>query len=310
MPVTFCHSDRSESQIPAYSRTGHAVILPLMQASSIPEASSELAVSVVLFHSPLEHLEALVDSLIASLANAQMAGVELVCVDHSESSEYAARCHELLANYDQCEQLRVRFLAAEKNGGYGAGHNRAMAESNSRFHLILNPDVEITAEAMSRALRVLRSHDELAMLAPTGFSSTGEPEYLSKAYPSVWVLGLRAFAPGFMKSWCQGALSRYEMHDNHDPGPLREITLASGCCMWVRREVFDDVGGFDEGFFLYFEDYDLSLKMIRRGSVMEHREIIVVHHGGDASKKGWRHVRWFIKGATRFFNRWGWKWFG
>ena len=80
--------------------------------------------------------------------------------------------------------------------------------------------------------------------------------------------------------------------------------------MCVRREVFDDVGGFDEGFFLYFEDYDLSLKMAQRGLVMEHREMRVVHHGGDASKKGWRHVHWFISGATLFFNRWGWKWFG
>ena len=80
--------------------------------------------------------------------------------------------------------------------------------------------------------------------------------------------------------------------------------------MWVRRDVFDQVGGFDEEFFLYFEDYDLSLKMAQHGSVLEHGELRVVHHGGEAARKGWRHVRWFVGGAARFFNRWGWKWFG
>ena len=281
-----------------------------MHASSTTELKSELGVSVVLFHSPIYQLQALVDSLIASLANAQLREVGVVCIDHSESPGYAAECQALLANYDQSEELCVRFVTTETNGGYGAGHNRAMAEINSRFHLILNPDVEISSEGMNQALEAFRGHDDLALLAPTGFSSTGEPQFLSKAYPSVWVLGLRAFAPNWIRGLWQGALARYEMRDPQGAGPLRPITLASGCCMWVRRDVFDQVGGFDEGFFLYFEDYDLSLKMAQHGSVMEHGELKVVHHGGEAAKKGWRHVQWFVGGATRFFNRWGWKWFG
>ena len=296
--------------MPAYSRPGHAGILPPMHASSTSELNAELAVSVVLFNSPLAHLQALMDSLIASLVQAQLSAVGFVCVDHSENPDYAAKCQALLANYDQHEEICIRFVTAETNGGYGAGHNRAMAEINSRFHLILNPDVEITSEAMGQALETFRSHGDLALLAPSGFSSTGEPEFLSKAYPSVWVLGLRAFAPNWMKAVCQSALSRYEMRDPQGAGPLRPITLASGCCMWVRRDVFDQVGGFDEEFFLYFEDYDLSLKMAQHGSVLEHGELRVVHHGGEAARKGWRHMRWFVGGAARFFNRWGWKWFG
>lgn len=296
--------------MPAYSRSGHAVILPPMHASSTPKLNPELAVSVVLFHSPLEHLQAMIDSLIASLVKAQLSAVGFVCVDHSENPDYAAKCRALLAKYDQREELCMRFVTTETNGGYGAGHNRAMAEINSRFHLILNPDVEISSEAVGKALEVFRGHGDLALLAPTGFSATGKAEFLSKAYPSVWVLGLRAFAPDWMRALCQNALSRYEMRDQKGAGPLRPVTLASGCCMWVRRDVFDQVGGFDEGFFLYFEDYDLSLKMAQHGSVMQHGELKVVHHGGEAAKKGWRHVQWFVGGATRFFNRWGWKWFG
>ena len=88
------------------------------------------------------------------------------------------------------------------------------------------------------------------------------------------------------------------------------MTLASGCCVWVRRALFDRVGGFDERYFLYFEDYDLSLKLTQLGEVAEHSQIRIVHHGGDAARKGVRHIRWFTAGAIRFFNRWGWKWLG
>jgi GT2 family glycosyltransferase len=80
--------------------------------------------------------------------------------------------------------------------------------------------------------------------------------------------------------------------------------------MWVRRSAFDRAGGFYESFFLYFEDYDLSLKMGAVGKVMEHRGIEIVHHGGQASRKGLNHLRWFIFGALKFFTRWGWKWLG
>jgi len=117
-------------------------------------------------------------------------------------------------------------------------------------------------------------------------------------------------APRWVKTRSGGALARYEMRDTPSETVLRPVTLASGCCMWVRRAVFDEVRGFDESFFLYFEDYDLSLKLAGKGAVMEHRDIRIVHHGGEASRKGFQHIRWFIGGAARFFSQWGWRWFG
>ena len=80
--------------------------------------------------------------------------------------------------------------------------------------------------------------------------------------------------------------------------------------MWVRRAVYDEVGGFDDSYFLYFEDFDLSMRMARHGAVVEHRELAIIHHGGKASRKGGRHLLWFVVSAARFFNRWGWRWLG
>ena len=285
-----------------------------MQPSPTPQSPPDLAVSVVLHFSPLEQLRALLDSVSRAIVEAQLSRVAVVCVDHSCDADYAASCQALVEAYsaqtDGASSLQVSLLKPDTNRGYGAGHNLAMAEVESQFHLILNPDVELAPDAIKLALDTLKTKQDIALLAPKGCSGSGEPEFLAKAYPSVWVLGLRSLAPTWVKTRSGGALARYEMRDTPSETVLRPVTLASGCCMWVRRAVFDEVRGFDESYFLYFEDYDLSLKLARKGAVMEHRDIRIVHHGGDASRKGFQHICWFIGGAARFFNQWGWRWFG
>ena len=285
-----------------------------MQPPATPQSLPDLAVSVVLHFSPLEQLQALLDSISRAAIEAGLSHVEVVCVDHSCDADYAASAQIFVEAYsaqiDDSSGLQISLLNPGTNRGYGAGHNLAMAELESQFHLILNPDVELAPDALKLALGTMRNQHNIALLAPQGFSPSGESEFLAKAYPSVWVLGLRSLPSRWLKTRSGGALARYEMRDVPSETSLRPITLASGCCMWVRRAVFDDVGGFDESYFLYFEDYDLSLKLARKGTVIEHRDIRVVHHGGGASRKGFQHIRWFIRGAARFFNRWGWRWFG
>ena len=285
-----------------------------MQTPVTPQSLPDLAVSVVLHFSPLEQLRALLDSISRATVAAELGHVAVVCVDHSCDADYAASCQVLVEGYsaqiDAASGLQISLLKSDINRGYGAGHNRAMGEVESQFHLILNPDVELAPDAIKLALDTLKTQQDIVLLAPRGFSASGEPEFLAKAYPSVWVLGLRSLAPHWVKTRSVGALARYEMRDTPSETAMRPITLASGCCMWVRRAVFDEVGGFDGSYFLYFEDYDLSLKLAAQGAVMEHREIRIVHHGGDASRKGFQHIRWFIGGAARFFNQWGWRWFG
>ena len=281
-----------------------------MQNTPSSEPIPQLTLSVVLFHSPLEQLRALLESVIVSLRAAHLTGVQMVCWDNSCDAAYSAQCQHLLTDFASQDSLAMTYVMAEHNGGYGAGHNHAMSSCEGPFHLILNPDVQLSEEAICLAMEVLMSEPSVAVLAPAGRRDSGEPEYLAKAYPSVWVLGLRAFGPAWLNRLDERALARYEMRDQPSRGKVRPVKLASGCCMWVRREIFDAVGGFDERFFLYFEDYDLSLKMAQQGQVLEHSQIRIVHHGGDAARKGARHIRWFISGAIRFFNRWGWKWFG
>jgi hypothetical protein len=82
----------------------------------------------------------------------------------------------------------------------------------------------------------------------------------------------------------------------------------SGCFMLARRKVVDATGGFDPDFFLYFEDFDWSVRLNRVAGSAYVPAVRIVHHGGGAARKGWRHIAWFAKSATRFYRKHGWKW--
>ena len=88
----------------------------------------------------------------------------------------------------------------------------------------------------------------------------------------------------------------------------REVPIASGCCLLLRTQAFRELGGFDEQFFLYFEDFDLSLRLAQKGQIAYHPKLRIRHHGGFSSSKGLWHIRQFSQSGKQFFKKHGWKW--
>jgi GT2 family glycosyltransferase len=89
--------------------------------------------------------------------------------------------------------------------------------------------------------------------------------------------------------------------------PVRQMPVMSGCCMLVRRKAIDATGGFDPKFFLYFEDYDWSVRLNEIGETAYLPSFRAVHHGGGAARKGWKHVGWFVQSGVRFYRKHGWR---
>jgi len=201
----------------------------------------------------------------------------------------------------------VEVLAGHGNVGYGRANNLAIERVRSDFHLIMNPDVELEPSALREALAAARAHPEVGMLAPAVLGEDGELQYLCKRYPSVWVLFLRGFAPAMLRRRFARAIDHYEMRDVIADRFVPSVPLASGCFMLARTALLARVGGFDPRFFMYFEDYDLSLRVGREAAVAYVPQARILHHGGEASRKGLRHVAWFVSSAWRFFARHGWK---
>jgi GT2 family glycosyltransferase len=208
--------------------------------------------------------------------------------------------------------VTMNYLHGHANIGYGAAHNLVMHGGNTNYHLVLNPDVELAPDALPIAFRFLGEHAEIGVLAPASRRVDGTREYVCKRYPTVLDLALRGFAPRALRQIFRKRLDHYEMRDLVDRVAADEtispIPAMSGSFMIVRRKAIEATGGFDPGFFLYFEDFDWSVRLNRVTRTVYVPAVKIVHHGGGAAKKAPRHIGYFVRSAARFFNKHGWKW--
>jgi GT2 family glycosyltransferase len=281
-----------------------------MENSALP--LTQLTVSIVLFNSPLTLLQGTLRSLrIAALQAVKeglLSGVSVDLVDNSSNSPYRDAVLLLMAEFQTEDSCRMNYQTLENNIGFGGGNNTVMHSLDSHFHLILNPDVELAEDTLSTALSRLENDPEVVLLSPYVASGGGSQEFLCKRYPSVIVLLVRAFVPEFVGGFFQRQLDDYEMRDLCTSDAETDVVLASGAFMLVRTKAMLAVGGFDERYFLYFEDFDFSLRLAHFGRLIFYPTTKIVHHGGYTASKGWRHMRMFVTSGIRFFNTHGWRW--
>jgi GT2 family glycosyltransferase len=275
-----------------------------------------LTVSIVTYQPDLALLERCLAALAAAVAAARkqrvLRGANVVLVDNSVSRTTAEAVVRLGEAQFRDSGVTMNYLHRHANIGYGRAHNLVMHGGNTHFHLVLNPDVEVAADALVAALSFLGEHPEIGVLAPSASGPRGEREFLCKRYPSVLDLALRGMAPGALRRLFKKRLERYEMRDAvalaSGEGIVSPVPMMSGCFMLVCRSAVDATGGFDPRYFLYFEDFDWSLRLNRITRSAYVPWVRIVHHGGGASRKGWWHVVEFAKSALRFFRKHGWKW--
>lgn len=258
-----------------------------------------LSVSIVLFFPDPQLLAATLASLERACRHAGLAP-RLVLVDNGGSGP-------VLERLALPEGWTCTVLTGHGNPGFGGGHNLCLDQLLD-VHLILNPDVELAPDALSHALAFLEAHPECGLVAPAARWDDGQVQYLCKRRPSVLDLFLRGFAPAWLRQRSQARLARYEMRDRIGDAVCWDPPIASGCCMFLRGPLLRRLGGFDPGFFLYFEDFDLSLRLARFARIAYVPTVKIVHHGGHAARKGARHIYLFGRSAWRFFQLHGWRW--
>jgi GT2 family glycosyltransferase len=276
---------------------------------------SSLQISIVTYRPDLPLLERTLDTLGVAAEAAQdervLKTVHLALVDNSADRGIAERVIELGRARFADTPVHVTYLHGHANIGYGAAHNLVLHGTGADYHLVLNPDAELAADALVNAIRWLDAHPDVGALAPSFFDPDGRRQYLCKRYPAILDLTLRGFAPASMQRLFARRLARYEMRDVVDADPPRAtigVPVMSGACMLVRRDAIDRTGGFDPRFFLYFEDFDWSVRLNGVTQSAFVPSVNVVHHGGGAARKGIEHVRMFVASAIRFYAKHGWKW--
>lgn len=266
-----------------------------------------ISVSVVIYHPEPGLLDLTFSSLLAALDACTSDRAELLelIVVNNGGGEFI---EPELASFAR-PNLTTRFITGHGNVGYGRGHNLAIAQSHSRFHLILNPDIDLDREALANAVRFLDTNPQVGLLTPWIGGEDGRQQFLCRRFPAVFDLFARGFLPASVRRFFARRLARYEMRDVIDEtNVLWDPPIVSGCFMLFRTDVLKRLNGFDPRYFLYFEDYDLSLRTHEVARVAYVPSVRVLHHGGGAAKKGSTHVKLFAASAFKFFNRFGWKW--
>lgn len=188
------------------------------------------------------------------------------------------------------------------NPGFGASHNLGFNHfKESDCHFILNPDVHFTSEVLSGLSRFLLENTDVALVSPKILYPNGSLQRLCKLLPNPLNLFARRFAPQLSRYLDRSFELRWFNYDT-----LAEIPYMSGCFMAIRSSAFARVGGFDDRFFMYLEDTDLSRRLLQEGRLVFNPHYTVYHVFEKASYHNPRLLRAHIASALYYFNKWGW----
>ena len=218
----------------------------------------ELSVIVVTYNTremTLECLRVLIDAT-------QGMHSEVLLVDNASSDGTAGAIRETFP--------QVRIIVNERNAGFGAANNQAMKEARGDFLLLLNSDAFPKGDAIAVLMEFLRKNPCAGLVGPRVLNADGTLQVSCYPFPS----------PGF--AWLENLwLSRGYSRWAHDS--VRQVDFVIGACMLLRRQVYEEVGGFDERFFMYAEEADWQRRMQNIGWKTVFVPSACVTHLGGAS---------------------------
>ncbi len=205
-----------------------------------------------------------------------------------------------------CSGERVEYIFNNKNLGFGVGHNIALRKMlwQTKYSLVLNPDVYFETGVLEKIFSFMESSLDVGSLMPKVLYPDGSIQHLCRLLPTPFDLLLR-------KSCDRGSnilinfLSKYEL-GFADYNKQMDVPYLSGCFMFLRTEVLTKSGVFDERFFLYFEDLDLSRRIHRLYRTVYYPEAVVYHNYERGSNKDVVLLKYLISSGVKYFNKWGW----
>ncbi|MEA2473015.1 MAG: hypothetical protein QOE06_930 [Thermoleophilaceae bacterium] len=201
---------------------------------------------------------------------------------------------------------RVRVLPLARPVGFASACNRGAEEARSEYLLFANSDVTPGAGAVGRLVDELeRELDAVAAggrLVDPGTERT-QDQYRPRTFPGVRSLVVQL--TGVARAWPGNPVTRRHLGQGLDDRQTTPVDQPAGACLLVRRSAFDAVGGFDEGFWFWYEDVDLALRLRRIGTILYVPSAVFEHHGG-ASFARWTQaqvVRSRHHGLLRYVQR-------
>ena len=206
---------------------------------------------------------------------------------------------------DICQDARINYIYLNENVGFGAAHNIAINEAiknGSKYHFVINPDICFDKDVLKPMVHYMDNHPDIGMMMPKILYPDGEIQYLPKLIPSPSDMIFRKMR--FAGQAYERFIKKYELRDLCEH--IFSAPLLSGCFTLLRLNAIKELGGYDERFFMYFEDFDLSRRIHKKYKTIYYPEVSVYHDYASGANKNKKLFLIFVKSAIKYFNKWGW----
>ena len=250
-----------------------------------------VSASIVVFNSPVEDIQ----NIIVKLQKSSFE-IKIYIIDNFPGGSFSPGfLHKDI------------IYIASKNVGYGAGHNQAIKKivSNDGFHFVINPDIDFDYLTIDKMIKKMIENPSYSLVGPRLVGSDGVEQCNTKLIPAPLNFLLRRLPAVFSNSLFSGYMSKFEMNEYDKNQPVF-VPYLSGCFMLFRNSSLRSVGLFDEQFFMYPEDVDISRRFFEFGDVLFLPEFEVVHAWEGASRKSFKMFLIHITNMALYFNKWGW----
>lgn len=219
----------------------------------------------------------------------------LRCIDSIKKDDLSGLAHEIIVvdNFSEenienellLKYPNINFIQSDKNLGMGGGNNLGIKNSRGNYTLVLNPDVYVRRGTIKGLYNYINHREDVGLVAPKLLNPDGSvQDSCFRDYKFLTPLYRRTFLGKFKKNHLDNFLMR-----DFDRLNTKEVDWIMGSCFLARRKILDEIGGFDERFFMYFEDTDLCRRLRKQGyRVVFYPHTEAIHdHSRESASQAW-----------------------
>lgn len=234
----------------------------------------------------------------------------LYLVDNDSGENYLEEVSNLLDSIEEVAHesggaVALKLIKNDINGGYSGGNNFLLSDLDSDYHIVMNPDVYMFENTLLEAIKYMQSHHEIGLLSPAIYGIDQKQVFLCKKNPTLFDMFLRSYAPRVIKNVFARRMKNFEMHNHDYANEILDVPFLSGCFMFFRTSIYKELNGFDERFFLYMEDADITRRTLRLSRTVYLPQVKVIHLWTRGSHQNTKLMLETVKSSLRYWRKWG-----
>lgn len=251
-------------------------------------------ISIVIVNYNVKHfLQQCLESIKQSILD--YISIEIIVVDNDSVD---GSVHMVKAYYPE-----VKLIVNDTNVGFSKANNQGISIAKGKYTLVLNPDTLLAEDTLVKCFRYMESNSDVVALGVKMIDGSGR--FLAESKRSV---------PGLWNSFCKLSglskiLSGSKIFDSYNLGwtsedETQDVNVLCGAFMFCKTEILRRLGGFDEDYFMYGEDIDLSIRLSKFGRIVYYPETTIIHYKGESSKlASFNYVKQFYKAMAIFVRK-------